>query len=126
MTRLRGGTNELRIETGRYPITTRDRKLEIHERRCLICMSGEVEDEEHFVMDCGMYEDLRGKMKEMWMKEGICYDKARKEEQGRERILRATLGAGLETKAGVPDKFRKEGLNFCRMAMGRRNDLVRK
>src|SRR3954453_8514468 len=40
MTRLRGGTNELRIETGRYPITNRDRRLEIHERRCLLCMCG--------------------------------------------------------------------------------------
>ena len=37
MTRLRGGTNELRIETGRYAITNRDRPLEAHERRCLIC-----------------------------------------------------------------------------------------
>ena len=46
MTRLRGGTNELRIETGRYPITNRDRPLEVNERRCLICMSGEIEDEE--------------------------------------------------------------------------------
>src|SRR5689334_7668464 len=32
-TRLRGGTNELRIETGRYPITNRDRKLDERERR---------------------------------------------------------------------------------------------
>ena len=45
MTRLRGGTNELRIETGRYPITNRDRRLEVEERRCLICMSVEIEDE---------------------------------------------------------------------------------
>ena len=33
MTRLRGGTNELRIETGRYAITNRDRPLKLRERR---------------------------------------------------------------------------------------------
>ena len=54
MTRLRGGTNELRIETGRYAITNRDRPLEVNERRCLICWSGEIEDETHFVLDCCM------------------------------------------------------------------------
>ena len=36
MTRLRGGTNELRIETGRYAITNRERRLDESERRCLI------------------------------------------------------------------------------------------
>ena len=62
MTRLRGGTNELRIETGRYPITTRDRRLDVHERQCLLCMSGHVEDESHFWFACVVDEDLRGKM----------------------------------------------------------------
>ena len=52
MTRMRGGTNELRIETGRYANTNRDRRLEIEERRCLLCMSGEIEDEKHFLLDC--------------------------------------------------------------------------
>ena len=65
MTRLRGGTNELRIETGRYRNTNRDRRLEKHERRCVLCMSGDVEDEKHFVLDCVVYEDLRRKMFEV-------------------------------------------------------------
>ena len=36
MTRLRGGTNELRIETGRYPNTNRDRRLEPHEKMFVV------------------------------------------------------------------------------------------
>ena len=60
--RLRGGMKELRIETGRYAITNRERRLEESERRCLICLSGEIEDETHFVLDCVVYEDLREKM----------------------------------------------------------------
>ena len=57
MTRLRGGTHELRIETGRYAITNRDRPLELNERRCLICLNGEIEEE-----NCNVYDDLRAKM----------------------------------------------------------------
>jgi hypothetical protein len=82
MTRLRGGTNELRIETGRYPITNRDRRLEVEERRCLICMSGEIEDESHFVVDCAFYDDLREKFKNVLMKEGIEFGEERKTEAG--------------------------------------------
>ena len=52
VTRLRGGTNELRVETGRYQVTNRDRPLDMNERRCLICMNGEIEDETHFMLDC--------------------------------------------------------------------------
>jgi hypothetical protein len=59
LTTLRGGTNELRIETGRYPITNRDRRLAISERKCLLCLSEEVEDEIHFMLDCTKYADLR-------------------------------------------------------------------
>ena len=62
MTRLRGGTNELRIEKGRHRVTNRDQILHESERVCLICVSGEVEDECHFLIDCVEYEDLREKM----------------------------------------------------------------
>ena len=95
MTRLRGGTNELRIETGRYPITNRDRRLEVEERRCLICMSGEIEDESHFVVDCAFYDDLREKFNNVLKKEGIEF-----------------------AEAG------KKRLNFCRGAMRRRRAVV--
>ncbi len=129
MTRLRGGTNELRIEIGRYPITTRDRKLEVHERQCLLCMSGEVEDEKHFVLDCVIYEDLRAKMKTILLKEGTCFDEARKTKPGQERLMEATLGNELEEKNkrknnDAAAEMRKETLNFCRRAMGRRRAIV--
>ena len=77
MTRLRGGTNELRIETGRPNYNSRP-KTEVDERRCLICMSGEIEDECHFVIDCAFYDDLREKFKNVLMKEGIEFGEERK------------------------------------------------
>ena len=98
MTRLRGGTNELRIETGRYAITNRDRPLELSERRCLICLNGEIEDETHFVLDCCVYEDLRQEMLDVVSStlsrqlQKIEIGKARKEEEGRKTIMAALMG----------------------------------
>ena len=42
MTQLRGGTNELRIEEGRW------RRERLEKRICLMCGSGRVEDERHW------------------------------------------------------------------------------
>ena len=52
MARLRSGTNDLRIETGRYV------KLERDDRRCWFGCEA-VEDEEHFLLDCKMYAEMR-------------------------------------------------------------------
>ena len=54
MARIRSGTNELRIETGRY------NDLRKEERRCWFGCD-EIEDEEHFLLRCNMYEDIRRK-----------------------------------------------------------------
>jgi hypothetical protein len=57
LTKLRGGTNRLRIEKGRYT------QLPVEERICLFCSRNEVEDEKHFMLNCSLYDDLR---KNMW------------------------------------------------------------
>ncbi len=56
LTRIRTGTNKLRIETGRWT------KEEEKDRRCRICFNGEVEDESHFMLRCETYSELRSKM----------------------------------------------------------------
>jgi hypothetical protein len=53
LTSIRTGTNKLRIETGRWK---REKK---EERTCRSCMSGEIEDEKHFILDCQAYHNLR-------------------------------------------------------------------
>ncbi len=53
ISQLRLGILPLRIETGRYS------NLNVAERTCLICNSGEVEDENHFLFDCAHYVDER-------------------------------------------------------------------
>ena len=56
LTKIRGGTNRLRIETGRWLSIPKE------ERFCEICSSGEVEDETHFMLVCSVYKELRGYM----------------------------------------------------------------
>ena len=56
LARLMSGTNNLRIETGRY----NGRKIE--ERICKLCNEG-IEDEHHFLNIYNMYENIRNECK---------------------------------------------------------------
>ena len=128
MTRLRGGTNELRIETGRYPNTNRDRRLDEEERRCMLCVSGEVEDERHFVLSCCIYKEMREKIFEvvkevMLKKEKEEIEKILETDEGRQRIFRALMGDGGDVVEGKA-VLRRAALAFCRQAMKRRNMIV--
>ena len=125
MTRLRGGTNELRIEKGRHRATNRDHILHESERVCLICASGEVEDERHFLIDCAEYEDLRETMFDVVdekMKED-CAKEVRKEEQGKQRLMDALIGRAVADKSAAVG-LRNAAMTFCKRAMKRRNDIV--
>ena len=62
VTNLRSGTNSLRIETGRRAATSRQKRLPRSERKCLICMGDQVEDEAHFLVHCPEYDRQRQKM----------------------------------------------------------------
>jgi hypothetical protein len=56
-TMLRGGTNRLRVETGRWEQET------LNKRICEICLSrDQVEDESHFLLDCVVYKEIRERM----------------------------------------------------------------
>ena len=57
LTKLRGGTNRLKIEKGRYE------KLPPEQRVCEFCDTGEIEDEKHFLLSCPLYRELRA---ELW------------------------------------------------------------
>lgn len=61
--KLRSGTNVLRIETGRYERvsgpTGKKEKKPIERRLCLMCMSGDVESEAHFLLHCHVFNGER-------------------------------------------------------------------
>ena len=53
MAQFRVGILPLRIEVGRY------RGEEVHFRKCVFCDSEDVEDEQHFLLKCSMYNEFR-------------------------------------------------------------------
>jgi hypothetical protein len=56
LAKIRGGSNRLRIEQGRYE------KEQASQRVCRLCANGSVEDESHFMLQCPVYDDLRNTM----------------------------------------------------------------
>ena len=53
--KLRLSSHSFLIETGRYGRNRTER----NERRCIMCDSGDVEDEYHFTLICSSYNDIR-------------------------------------------------------------------
>ena len=53
LSKLRISAHKLAVEGGRYLIIPK------HERICTARNSGEVEDEEHFLLNCSLYKPLR-------------------------------------------------------------------
>jgi len=53
LTRLRCGSNDLRIDTGRWE------GLPADERLCIVCGEGDVENEQHFLLVCTNYQEER-------------------------------------------------------------------
>lgn len=101
MTKLRSGTNFLRIETGRRE------GLPSGERMCWFGCDA-TEDEKHFLMDCRMYEDLR---KELRAVEGGGETRA--------TDLRSMLGNGSKESLSTI-------LNFIKRAESRRRRYINK
>ena len=85
MARLRSGTNNLRIETGRRNGLTRE------ERRCWFGCDY-IEDEEHFLQKCWLYDDIRND----WVNE--VGERALKQEG---LALMTGTGSKSETKAAI-------------------------
>ena len=90
LTMLRGGTNRLRIETGRW------KKIPVEQRICQICLScDQVEDEAHFLLDCGVYNVVRERMyEEIFQRTGHDID-VRLMKDNKEWMMDTLIGHGL-------------------------------
>ena len=63
---------------------------------CKVCVTGKIEDEAHFLLDCYVYQDLRQKMFQR-IKDGTGYDFIiMREDQN--WLLDALIGHGLRRK----------------------------
>ena len=75
LTKLQGGTAELRIETGRW------RGLRREDRVCTICCDGEIEEAEHLILRCKVAgEERKNLLEEMKKVDGDLQDKSEKEQ----------------------------------------------
>jgi len=57
ITKLRLGVHSLRIQTGKYE--NAGASIPVEERKCLVCKENHIEDEQHFLMYCKGYNDIR-------------------------------------------------------------------
>ena len=115
-TRVRSGTSSLRVEMGRREGLKRE------ERLCRVCGDG-VEDEEHLLMDCDLYSDLRVSMvrklgwKEKWKD-------ARVRKVSLVKLLESTGVSG--SIAGRQRRVERQQvvMEFVGQAMRRRNRIL--
>jgi len=112
LTTLRTGTNKLRIEIGRRK---KPRKEPEEERVCMVCMSGSVENEAHFLLSCEGYEDLREELfRGIWVESGAKWAMEYLTPEAQWKVL----------MGGTKDKFEGKIFemvkNFLRLAYKRR------
>ncbi len=88
--RLRSGAHNLRLATGRYI------KEPEPERLCVVCVTGKVETEEHFMLDCYVYAHIRERMFAR-IKDQTGYDLLLLKED-KSWLLDVLLGHGLRKK----------------------------
>jgi hypothetical protein len=81
LTRLRSGTNFLRIEKGRYENEA------VEDRVCYWC--NEVEDERHFLVECDLFNEVRGNALDLWNEEVP---------QDKNAIFRSLMGGSTVSK----------------------------
>ena len=88
---MRSGTNSLRVETGRW------RGEALENRICMLCGTGAVEDETHFLLSCEIYSELRQQMyHQIEEATGLRFQIMQGDSQW---ILNASLGGGIGDKS---------------------------
>jgi hypothetical protein len=124
LAKVRGGTNRLRIEKGRYT------KEAVEERICQFCDSKQVEDEFHFMLECRAYEDLRD---QMWSKVEEVTKGKRTSFPTKEHKLNALIGDQFQPKveedktSDATKKYHeiaKAVMKYITQAMDRRRGLI--
>jgi hypothetical protein len=120
LAKIRGGSNRLRIEQGRYV------KEDINQRLCRCCNSGSVEDEAHFMLHCSVYDDLR---EQMWSKVYEITGRSKASFADEDSMLNALIGDFFQNSRNGKTKDRYSKLVRCIMifitsAMSRRRKLL--
>ena len=113
LTMLRGGTNKLRIETGRW-VGEREK-----ERVCDVCGCDDVEDEKHFLLVCTEYVRERVHMFERIRQESELEEAESMDLDWQMQLL---IGVGWKSKE---EEIRKIVLEYIKKAYKIRNKHIR-
>ena len=93
----------------------------------MLCLSGEIEDEKHFVLNCIVYADLRRKMfdvvKRVMLKEREEVEDVLNTEIGKGRLFRALMAVRVE-EYEASAALCNVALAYCKAAMKRRKYIV--
>jgi len=113
ITRFRGGTNSLRIEMGKRE------GLKRSERMREVC-GEDVEYEQHVMLDCVLYDDLRRKLGEKlgWSSE---WNRG----ENRDKVMCKLLGSDLySVKDEVKNENQEYVMKFMKESMTRRRRIL--
>jgi hypothetical protein len=113
--RLRSGTHQLRYETGRWVGEPEE------ERVCNVCVTGKVESEEHFLLDCYIYKPIREVMF-LKIKEQTDYGLLKLKDD-KKWLLDVLLGHGLQKKE-VREKIGIAVTRFIAIALKIRRQVL--
>ena len=112
---MRCGTNSLRVETGRW------RGEVLENRICMLCGTGAVEDETHFLLYCEIYAELRQQMYDQIEEAtGLRFQVMQGDSQW---ILNASLGGGIGDKS-TRAVFHGVVARYIRAALKQRRKLL--
>src|SRR3569623_639916 len=88
--KLRSGSHHLRVEKGRWKVEQEE------DRVCLVCLTGKVENELHFLLDCYVYNRIRQNLYQR-VKQSTGYD-LNVAREDRDWMLAVMLGPGYLRK----------------------------
>ena len=73
MTKLHLGVHSLRIQTGKYE--NKGAPIPVDGRTCLVCNRGYIEDEQHFLMYCPGYDNIRNELHSLLSTHNVFFQK---------------------------------------------------
>ena len=116
ITALRGGTNRLAIETGRW------KGEEEKERTCSVCCTGVIENELHFMLSCSAYLRERHRLYQRILTATNC--NFQQMERETEWIAQMILGVGCTNEKNRQLFIQRETAKFVELAMKKRTFIL--
>jgi Reverse transcriptase (RNA-dependent DNA polymerase) len=115
ITALRGGTNVLAVETGRW------KGADLEERTCSVCCTGDIENELHFLLVCSAYERERLRLyQHIFTATDFAFQQM---EEETDWLAQMMLGVGCSNKI-KRQRIQRETAKFIELATQKRTFIL--